>query len=131
MRPSSCTHFRKTFALGVGVMLASCLVPRSTMQSGSGPSDGQAHNLLANSTFDGGKSVPWTSSFTAPGSGEVSVKDDALCLRIDDKGANNWDAQLRHRDMVIMRGREYTVSFRAWASAPTHARPKVGMAGPP
>ena len=124
-------HLALGATLGATLLVASCLVPRTTMQSGSAGADGQAHNLLANSTFEGGKSVPWTSSFTAPASGEVLVNDGALCLRIDDKGANNWDAQLRHRDMVIMRGREYTVSFRAWASAPTTARPKVGMAGPP
>lgn len=111
--------------------LSACLVPRSTMTSGNSQIASEQHNLLANSTFEGGKSVPWSSSFTAPGSGEVAVADGALCLRIDDKGANNWDAQLRHREMVIMRGRDYTVRFRAWASAPTRARPKVGMAGPP
>jgi endoglucanase len=112
-------------------LLAACLVPQSSMRTGGNANSGQEHNLLANSTFEGGKSVPWTSSFTAPSKGDVSVQDGALCLRIDDKGENNWDAQLRHREMVIMRGRSYTVSFRAWASAPTMARPKVGMAGPP
>ena len=102
------------------------------MQSAEGQAAlAESHNLLLASNFDNGRSVPWSSSFTAPGSGEVAVENGALCLRIDDKGANVWDAQLRHRDMVIERGRDYTVRFRAWASAPTHARPKVGMSGPP
>jgi len=118
-------------ALGM-CTLSACLVPRTTMQSGGGAvSDGQQHNLLANGTFEGGKSIPWSSSFTAPGSGEVAADDGALCLRIDHAGSNNWDAQLRIREMVLQRGREYSVSFKAWASAATHARPKVGMAGPP
>jgi endoglucanase len=120
--------------LGVcsATLLTACLVPKSSMKSGSGGSiSGQEHNLLGNSTFAGGKSVPWSSSFTAPGSGDFAVENEALCLKIEDKGVNNWDAQLRHRDMVIERGRQYTVRFKAWASAPTSARPKVGMSGPP
>jgi endoglucanase len=112
--------------------LSGCLIPKTAMQSAEGQAAlAESHNLLLASNFDNGRSVPWSSSFTAPGTGEAAVQDGALCLRIDDKGANVWDAQLRHREMVIERGHEYTVRFRAWASAPTNARPKVGMAGPP
>jgi endoglucanase len=50
---------------------------------------------------------------------------------VKDKGKNNWDAQFRHREMVIQHGHTYTVAFKAWASADTMARPKVGMSGPP
>ena len=89
------------------------------------------HNLIANATFEDGTSLPWTSSFSAPANGEVGVVDGALCLRIDNRGYNNWDAQIRHREMVIQRGHRYSISFRAFASQPTHVRPKVGMQGPP
>lgn len=89
------------------------------------------HNLLRNATFEDGGSLPWLTSFSAPAKGETDVKDGALCLTIDDKGKNAWDAQLVHRQMVIQQGHNYTVDFRVWASAPTAIRPKVGMAGPP
>lgn len=89
------------------------------------------HNLLANGTFDGGVSLPWTSSFTAPGDGDSNVVDGALCLAIRNVGKNRWDAQLRHREMVIERGHTYRVLFRAWSDKPTNVRPKIGMAGPP
>jgi endoglucanase len=89
------------------------------------------HNLIANATFSDGTSLPWTSSFSDPAKGDVSVIDGALCVRIDNRGTNKWDAQVRHREMVIQTGHRYHVSFRAWASQPTHIRPKVGMQGPP
>jgi endoglucanase len=88
-------------------------------------------NLLKASTFDDGVSVPWTTSFTAPADGSAQVKDGALCVTVKDKGKNNWDAQFRHREMVIEHGHTYTVQFKAWASSDTTARPKVGMSGPP
>jgi endoglucanase len=89
------------------------------------------HNLIANATFADGKSLPWTSSFTEPARGEVAVVDGALCLRIDNRGTNAWDAQVRHREMTIQKGHLYHISFVAYASQPTHIRPKVGMQGPP
>jgi endoglucanase len=88
-------------------------------------------NLLKSSTFDDGISVPWTTSFTVPADGAAEVVDGALCVTVTHAGKNNWDAQLRHREMVIQRGHTYTVAFKAWASAATKARPKVGMSGPP
>ena len=89
------------------------------------------HNLIANATFEDGTSLPWTSSFTDPGRGEVGVVDGALCLRIDNRGNHNWDVQVRHREMTIQAGHLYRISFRAFASQPTRIRPKVGMQGPP
>ncbi len=88
-------------------------------------------NLLKASTFEDGRSLPWMASFTAPATGEASVKDGAYCLRVDNKGTNRWDAQTRHREMVIQSGHTYTVQFRAWASVETKVYPKIGMAGPP
>ncbi|WP_437783628.1 glycoside hydrolase family 9 protein [Sorangium sp. So ce1097] len=88
-------------------------------------------NLLKASDFDDNKSLPWTTSFTAPGAGSAEVKNGAYCVTVTNKGANNWDAQFRHREMVIQKGHSYTIQYKAWASAPTKARPKVGMAGPP
>jgi len=89
------------------------------------------HNLIANATFEDGSSLPWTSSFSDPARGEVGVVDGALCLRIDNRGNNNWDAQVRHREMTIQSGHLYRISFVAYASQPTQIRPKVGMQGPP
>jgi endoglucanase len=91
----------------------------------------RGHNLLKASSFDDGKSVPWTTSFTAPADGSANMEQGALCVDVKNVGSNPWDAQLRHREMTIQKGHTYTVQFKAYASAPTRARPKVGMAGPP
>lgn len=89
------------------------------------------NNLLKNSTFEDGTSLPWMTSFSQPADGSAEVKKGALCVNVTNKGSNPWDAQVRHREMVIQKGHTYTVQFRAFASAPTRARPKVGMSGPP
>ena len=89
------------------------------------------HNLIANATFADGSSLPWTSSFTAPADGSASVVDGALCLEITNRGKNNWDAQLRHREMTLQKGHKYSLSFVAYATQPTAIRAKVGMQGPP
>lgn len=105
-------------------------VPGTTIAERT-PPIGPASNLLAASNFDDGKSVPWTTSFSAPADGSADVKNGAYCVTVTNKGVKRWDAQFRHRDMVIQRGHTYTIQFKAWASAPTKARPKVGMSGPP
>lgn len=92
---------------------------------------GPGGNLLKASNFDDGKSVPWTTSFTAPADGVADVKNGAYCVTVKNIGAKRWDAQFRHREIVIEKGHTYSVQFKAWASAPTKARPKVGMSGPP
>jgi endoglucanase len=90
-----------------------------------------AHNLLKASTFEDGIMLPWNTSFSAPADGAAEVKDGALCVHVAAKGANRWDAQIRHREMVIEKGQSYRVSFRAWASRKTNVAGKIGMSGPP
>ncbi len=99
-------------------------------QVSAGPGD-PAHNLLKQSNFDSGSMLPWMTSFTEPVTGEGRVKDGALCVNFDQAGANRWDAQIRHREMVVQKGHTYTVSFKAWASRNTSLTGKVGMSGPP
>jgi len=95
------------------------------------PPPGPGKNLLKASTFDDGKSIPWATSFTAPAEGLAEIEAGAFCVEVRNKGNKRWDAQFRHREIVIQRGHAYTIQFKAWASAPTKARPKVGMSGPP
>ncbi len=88
-------------------------------------------NLVKNASFSDGTSLPWTVSFSTPADGKSAIEDGALCVHVENKGANAWDAQVRHRELVIKKGHRYTIRFKAYASEPTKARPKVGMAGPP
>jgi endoglucanase len=88
-------------------------------------------NLLKASTFEDGKSLPWTSSFTTPAAGEAVVEQGAYCLNVRNKGKDVWDAQVRHREMTIQKGHKYQVRFTARATQPMKVRPKIGQAGPP
>jgi endoglucanase len=100
--------------------------------TGSGPvAAPPGGNLLKASTFEDGRALPWMTSFSAPAAGESAVTDGAYCVDVSHAGTNRWDAQVRHREMVIQSGHTYTVQFRAWASMETKMYPKVGMSGPP
>jgi endoglucanase len=89
------------------------------------------NELLNNTDFSGGKYIPWTTSYSAPANGNGSVKDGQFCIAVNNKGVNSWDAQARHREMVIQKGHTYSVRYLAHASAPIKMKAKVGMSGPP
>lgn len=89
------------------------------------------HNLILKETFKDGKSLPWTTSFTSPGDGEASAQNGELCVELRNVGVNRWDAQLRHRDMVLQKNHTYTVQFMMHATQKTRAYTKIGQAGPP
>jgi len=103
----------------------------SNQQSRAEAPGDSAHNLLRNMDFASGSMLPWLTSFSPPAQGEGLVKSGALCVNVQSGGANRWDAQVRHREMVVQQGHEYVVSFKAWASRPTNLAAKVGMSGPP
>ncbi|HEY4016846.1 MAG TPA: glycoside hydrolase family 9 protein [Polyangiaceae bacterium] len=90
-----------------------------------------AHNLVKNPGFDGGKSLPWMASFSAPAKGEAAVEGGAYCVSVANPGKNAWDASFRHREMILERGHTYAVRLKIAATAPTSALLKVGMSGPP
>ncbi|MEP6654066.1 MAG: carbohydrate binding domain-containing protein, partial [Myxococcales bacterium] len=89
------------------------------------------HNLILKETFKDGKSLPWTTSFSIPSDGEASVQNGELCVELRNVGVNRWDAQLRHRDMVLQKNHTYTVQFMMHATQKTRAYTKIGQAGPP
>jgi endoglucanase len=109
-------------------LVSGCLIPEPVAPRNTAGGGG---NLIANATFDGGRSLPWTSSFSTPAEGKSSVVDGELCVDVKDAGPHRWDAQVRHREMTIQKGHTYAVKLKARSSRPTRIRPKVGMLGPP
>ena len=89
------------------------------------------NELLGNTDFTGGKYIPWTTSFTAPGAGNGFVKDGQFCVAVSNKGNDPWDAQMRHREMIIQKGHVYSIKWTAHSTKPVQAKAKVGMSGPP
>jgi hypothetical protein len=67
------------------------------------------HNLIANATFADGTSLPWT-----PRSRHLGPQQRPRC-------STGRCVQLRHREMTIQEGHQYTVSFTA--HAPETAKP--------
>src|SRR5262250_2215580 len=51
------------------------------------------NELLNNTDFEGGKYIPWTTSFTAPGAGNGYVSKGKFCVDVTNKGSDPWDAQ--------------------------------------
>ena len=90
-------------------------------------------DLLKRSHFGDGHSLPWMPLYIDPARGDAAVDADkgAMCLHVASAGKAPWDVQLRHREMTIQQGHSYTIAFKAWASAATQMRAKVGMSGAP
>ncbi|MFO7178122.1 MAG: glycoside hydrolase family 9 protein [Pseudomonadota bacterium] len=124
-------------AIALSLSLGCRPVPEAATPSGDAggaalvPPPPAGNNLLKESTFERGTSIPWMTSFTAPAAGSAEVTDGAYCVTVTEKGENPWDAQFRHREMVIQKDHQYSLVFKIWSSAPTQVRPKLGMAGPP
>jgi len=121
--------------LAVSFALGGCVSkkrgrPGQTQGGGSGNPDA-AHTLLGQTDFNDGTSLPWTLSFTPPAKGFAAVENGAYCLHVENKGSAKWDAQVRHREMTIEKGRTYSLTFKIWSDKPTRASVKVGMIGPP
>jgi len=89
------------------------------------------NELLGNTDFDGGKYIPWTTSFTAPGAGNGYVSKGKFCVDVTNKGKDPWDAQTRHREMIIQKGHVYSIKYTAQSTKPIQMKAKVGMSGPP
>jgi endoglucanase len=89
------------------------------------------HNLIHKDSFEDGKSLPWQTSFTVPADGRAFTEAGEYCVEVKNKGTNRWDAQFRHREMVIEKGHDYAVQFKIRSTQPIRAYLKVGMSGPP
>ena len=89
------------------------------------------HNLLGTYDFGNGIMLPWMTSFTPPAHGNAAIKDGAMCLTVEEPGKDRWDAQLRHRQMVMLKGHTYQLAFKVRSSRTTRVAVKVGMSGPP
>jgi endoglucanase len=89
------------------------------------------HNLLVKASFEDGKSLPWTASYSGPGEGRLFTDKRDLCLEVTNKGVNRWDTHLRHQHLTLQKGHTYGVQFKMRSSQKIRAYLKVGQAGPP
>jgi len=92
----------------------------------AGASAAQGNNLFWNSDFEEGSVQPWSMNFSAPAAGDVAVENGELCLKIQEGGKNHFDVVLRQRGLNLQQDHEYTLAFKARATAPTKIRSQVG-----
>jgi endoglucanase len=107
------------------------LAGKTTPASGAATGPATGGELLQRSTFEDRRTLPWMSLFIEPAQGEAFAKDGAYCVRIDKQSEQSWDVQIRHREMIVQNGHDYTVRYRAWASRPTDIGVQIAMSGAP
>jgi endoglucanase len=82
--------------------------------------------LIRNNTFDDGVGLPWHICETYPADADFEIKNGKYYVTINNKGAERWDVQFRHRKLVIEQGHTYTVKFTVTATKDCLIYPKVG-----
>lgn len=106
--------------------------PKSrAIDDGPAPTIDGDHSLVRNGDFADGAMSPWRVSLHGGARGKAGVDDGALCLDLDAAGTVAWDAQLRHRALVLRSGHDYVIDLVAWSDRPVRARPRIGRSGPP
>ncbi len=117
-------------ALLLTPLLVACQRPLAAAPDAAALADPE-HNLLGTSDFEDGILLPWGASFAPAAAGNARVQGGAMCLSVDAKGDNRWDAQLRHRQLLLQQSHRYRLGFEVWSSRPTRLAVKLGMSGPP
>src|SRR5262245_56343199 len=115
----------------VSLLLASACKPPPPKTGGSvvaGAAPGPApaplvgHNLIYNGDFArGARSLPWNGELSKPAEGRTFVDKGELCMEVKNRGANRWDAQLRHQHIKLLKGHTYTVQFKIRATQKARA----------
>ncbi|GAA2265990.1 hypothetical protein GCM10010149_02700 [Nonomuraea roseoviolacea subsp. roseoviolacea] len=85
-----------------------------------------AAELVVNGTFAGGTTPWWNSADTS-----MAVSGGRLQVKVTGGTANAWDAMIGQNAITLAKGKTYTLSFDASASAPASAVTTVQLAASP
>jgi len=88
------------------------------------------YNQLTNADFERSKDDWYFNSFF-PAQASGSVKNGEYVISIDNGGTNAWDMHLGQSTISIEKGKEYTVSFDAYAAEPRTIYAIVGKNSDP
>lgn len=79
-----------------------------------GPVIEPASGTLDNGTFNADQGIKgWTQYFEEPGKGSAAVKDEELDISLNFTGLYNYTAQVDYRDLKLVQGKTYTLTFKA------------------
>jgi len=90
-----------------------------------------AYEMLQTTNFESGISLPWNLVESEERNARSEVEDGNYVVRIDYPGENNWDVQVRHREISLRKGAEYVVKFKVTAEKSCKIYAKIGDQGAP
>lgn len=90
-----------------------------------------AENLLPESEFNNGSSVPWVTIEDSGGELTDAVVNDEFRINVTNTGENPWSAQARYSPLALENGHTYRVRFSVRASNNTTIYSKLGIATAP
>lgn len=111
--------------LFIALLLFTLLAAKVTCNASS------AFEMLQTTDFKSGVSLPWMISESNELNSWSEVKNGEFLVHIDRNGEAKWDVQLRHKEISISAGREYTVYFKLYAQKPQKIYARIGDAGEP
>lgn len=85
---------------------------------------------IQNGSFDT-TSEPWQVSFAGSAKGTSSVKNGALCVTLETRSPNPWDAQVLYSGLKLTPAYGYVIDFRLWTSPPSDVRVRLGLDAAP
>lgn len=96
------------------------------------PFTANAGQQLGQTNFENGIGLPWHICESAPGKMEFEITDGVYKITIVNPGGaaaggeDRWDCQFRHRDLKIVQGHQYKVSYEITASNSGKFYTKIG-----
>ncbi|MBN2009887.1 carbohydrate binding domain-containing protein [candidate division KSB1 bacterium] len=92
--------------------------------------DAQQSNQVMNADFSSGIDA-WIFNTFSPANARAAVENGELVVSIINGGVNTWDVHVGQAGVTIEKGKEYTVTFDAYAAAPRDIFAFVGKNATP
>ncbi|HEY9061039.1 MAG TPA: glycoside hydrolase family 9 protein [Pseudobacteroides sp.] len=90
-----------------------------------------AGELLQTTNFRSGVSLPWVLEESNENNAYSFVKNEKYVVHMDMKGYNKWDVQIKHKNITLQTGHQYTVKFSVTSDKSTKFYAKIGDSGEP
>jgi len=90
-----------------------------------------AYEMLHTTDFESGVSLPWHISESDEKNSSSFVEDGKYVVHMNYSGTNNWDVQIRHREISLRKGAEYVVKFKITAEKDCKIYARIGDQGEP
>ncbi|MBQ8928336.1 MAG: glycoside hydrolase family 9 protein [Oscillospiraceae bacterium] len=92
----------------------------------------RAGELLGQSDFEEGVGLPWHICESATGRMDFTIDDGTYNITVIDPGGvsnggeDRWDCQFRHRNLTLVQGHTYRLTYSVWASNSGWLYSKIG-----